>query len=219
MHFNQFIRKFIKISIGVWTTVLLLISCGVPLNIIYSPDKTIYTPEAIDKQGGIVIQPGDVLSISIKSNNIEIDALYDNQLVDDEGFINFPILGYVQVSGMTRSELSNLIEESLFAQQSYPQNTVEVEFLDFKISIIGAVNIPGIYIIESGSTNLNQAISLAGGLTIFGQRKSVYIIREIDDEKFIYEVNLDDKNLSKTEAYHLHRNDIIYISHLPIEDK
>ena len=205
------------------TLVLLLSSCGTAKDIAYFQNKIVDNPEKIDRHAGIVIQPKDMLSIVVSSRNPELVAMFNlpvvsyqagsevvstsyNQrlmgyVVDNEGFIDFPVLGPVKVGGMTRWELSEMIERRL----------VDGGFMNFKVSVLGEVNSPGTYSVEGDKVTVLQAISLARDLTIFGMRKNVSVIRERNGERVIYEIDLTDVALFKSPAYYLQQNDIVYV--------
>ena len=210
-----------------------LTSCGTVKDIAYFQNKVVDHPEAIDKHAGIVIQAKDMLSIVVSSRNPELVAMFNlpvvsyqagsevvstgyNQrlmgyVVDNDGYIVFPVLGPIQVSGLTRWELSELIKNKLLKDGLLTDAVVTVEFMNFKISVIGEVNSPGTYTIEGDKVTILQAISLARDLTIFGLRENVSVIRERDGERTIYEVNLCDVSLFKSPAYYLQQNDVVYV--------
>ena len=211
---------------------LILGSCSVPQNIAYFQNKDVNNPEKVDKHAGIVIQPKDMLSIVVSSKNPELVAMFNlpvvsyqagsevvtsgyqrlmGYVVDNEGYIDFPVLGPIKVSGLTRWELAELIKNKLLKGGYLADAVVTVEFMNFKVSVIGEVNAPGTYSIEGDKVTILQAISLAKDLTIFGQRENVAVIRERDGERVIYEVNLCDVSLFKSPAYYLQQNDIVYV--------
>ena len=88
---------------------------------------------------------------------------------------------------------------------------VTVEFMNFKVSVIGEVNAPGTFSIEGDKVTVLQAISLARDLTIFGMRENVTVIRERDGERTMYEINLCDVSMFDSPAYFLQQNDIVYV--------
>lgn len=224
------IRKMISVLLGV---LLIATSCGTVKDIAYFQNKVINDPEKIDKHAGIVIQPKDMLSIVVSSKNPELVAMFNlpvvtyqagseivesgyNQrilgyVVDNDGNIDFPILGVIKVSGLTRWELSKLIKKELIDGGYLTDAVVTVEFLNFKVSVIGEVNSPGTYTIEGDKVTILQAISLARDLTIFGMRENVSVIRERDGERTIYEINLCDVDMFKSPAYYLQQNDVVYV--------
>lgn len=210
-----------------------MVSCATVKDIAYFQNRVVDDPEAIEKHAGIVIQPKDMLSIVVSSRNPELVAMFNlpvisyqagsevvnssyNQrlmgyIVDNDGYIDFPILGPIKVAGLTRWELSEMIKNRLLSEGLLSDAVVTVEFMNFKVSVIGEVNSPGTYTIQGDKVTLLQAISLARDLTIFGERENVCVIRERDGERTIYEVNLCDVDMFKSPAYYLQQNDIVYV--------
>lgn len=210
-----------------------LSSCSSVKDIAYFQNKVVNQPEKIDKHAGIVIQPKDMLSIVVSSRNPELVSMFNlpvvsyqagsetvsgagvqrllGYVVDNAGYIDFPVLGPLSVSGMTRWELSETIKNRLIKDGLLTDAVVTVEFMNFKVSVLGEVNAPGTYTIEGDKVTVLQAISLARDLTIFGLRENVSVIRERDGERTIYQINLCDVNLFKSPAYYLQQNDIIYV--------
>ena len=190
-------------------------------------------PEAIDKHAGIVVQPKDMLSIVVSSRNPELVAMFNlpvvsyqagsetvtggaqqrlmGYVVDNDGMIDFPVLGPIKVAGLTRWELSDLIKKRLIDDDLLTDAVVTVEFMNFKVSVIGEVNNPGTFSIDGDKVTVLQAISLARDLTIFGERENVTIIRERDGKRTMYEINLCDVSMFESPAYYLQQNDVVYI--------
>ena len=219
--------------IALLMVLFLAASCSSVKDIAYFQNKVVNEPEKIDKHAGIVIQPKDMLSIVVTSRNPELVAMFNlpvvsyqagsevvnsgyNQrlmgyVVDNDGNIDFPQLGVLKVSGLTRWELSEMIKNKLIKDGYLNDAVVVVEFLNFKVSVIGEVNSPGTYTIEGDKVTILQAISLARDLTIFGMRENVSVIRERDGERIIYEVNLCNVDMFKSPAYYLQQNDVVYV--------
>ena len=211
----------------------MLSSCATVKDIAYFQNKVVNQPEKIDKHAGIVIQPKDMLSIVVSSRNPELVTMFNlpvvsyqagseivagggaqrilGYVVDNAGCIDFPVLGPLEVAGMTRWELAEMIKTKLIKGGLLTDAVVTVEFMNFKVSVLGEVNAPGTYTIEGDKVTVLQAISLARDLTIFGMRENVSVIRERDGERTIYQINLCDVNLFKSPAYYLQQNDIIYV--------
>lgn len=218
---------------AVLAAVLMVSSCVAPKNIAYFQNRLVDQPEQIDKHGGIVIQPKDMLSIVVSSKNPELVVMFNlpvvsyqagseivsssgyqrlmGYVVDNDGFIDFPILGRLKVSGLTRWELSEMIKARLLDEGYLTDCVVTVEFMNFKVSVIGEVNSPGTYTIEGDKVTVLQAISLARDLTIFGQRENVTVIRERNNERVMYQINLCDVSMFNSPAYYLQQNDIVYV--------
>lgn len=213
---------------------LLLSSCATTKDIAYFQNKIVNQPEKVDKHAGIVVQPKDMLSIVVTTRNPELAPMFNlpvisyqagselvsmggaNQrlmgyVVDNEGNIDFPVLGVLHVAGMTRWELADMIKDKLVKEGYLSDAVVTVEFMNFKVSVLGEVTSPGTFTIEGDKVTVLQAISLARDLTIFGRRDNVSVIREKDGQRTIYEINLTDVDLFKSPAYYLQQNDIVYV--------
>ena len=213
---------------------LLLTSCASTKDIAYFQNKMVNQPEMVDKHAGIVIQPKDMLSIVVSARNPELAAMFNlpvisyqagseitsmssyNQrlmgyVVDNEGYIDFPVLGRLKVAGMTRWELAEMIKDKLVKEGYLTDAVVTVEFMNFKVSVMGEVTSPGTFIIEGDKVTVLQALSLARDLTIFGRRDNVSVIREQNGQRTIYEIDLTDVDLFKSPAYYLQQNDIVYV--------
>ena len=219
---------------GLVALALLVSSCASTKDIAYFQNKMVNQPEKIDKHAGIVIQPKDMLSIVVSSRNPELVAMFNlpvvsyqaggevsslsgyqqrlmGYVVDEEGFIEFPVLGKLNIVGKTRWEVAELVKNKLIQEGYLSDAVVSVEFLNFKISVLGEVASPGTFSIEGDKVTVLQAISLARDLTIFGRRDNVSVIREQDGKRTIYEINLTDVDLFKSPAYYLQQNDIVYV--------
>ena len=94
---------------------------------------------------------------------------------------------------------------------------VTVEFMNFKVSVMGEVTSPGTFTVEGDKVTVLQALALARDLTIFGRRDNVSVIREENGQRTIYQINLTDVNMFKSPAYYLQQNDVIYVE--PNEEK
>ena len=186
---------------------------------------------AINK--GIIIQPQDQLSIIVNSSNQELAAMFNKSVatryagsemgtgggqhvtgyvVDNEGNITFPQLGHIKVSGLNRWELQNLLEEMLHSTGLLKDATVTVEFLNFKISVLGEVSSPGSYSVTGDKITIFQALALARDLTIYGQRNNVMVIREKNGERTIYTLDPRSSDIFNSPAYYLQQNDVVYVT-------
>ena len=233
MRLNSTLRHLLICAV---MSVAVLTSCGTVKDIAYFQNKVIDQPEKIDKHAGIVIQPKDLLSIIVSSRNPELVAMFNlpmvtlvagsktssesqqqvlGYMVDNDGNVDFPVLGTLHVAGMTRSELAQSIKNKLVSQGLLSDAVVTVEFLNFKFSVLGEVNAPGTYNVEGDRITVLQAISMARDLTIYGMRENVSVIRERDGERTIYQINLCDVDMFKSPAYYLQQNDVIYVEPSP----
>ena len=224
---NQIVFAFVALA-------LLVSSCASTKDIAYFQNKLVNQPEKVDRHAGIVVQPKDMISIVVTTRNPELAPMFNlpvlsyqagselasmggaNQrlmgyVVDNDGYIDFPVLGKLYVAGMTRWELADMIKDRLVKDGYLTDAVVTVEFMNFKVSVMGEVTSPGTFTIEGDKVTVLQALSLARDLTIFGRRDNVSVIREKDGQRTIYEVNLTDVDLFKSPAYYLQQNDIVYV--------
>ena len=183
---------------------------------------------------GIIIQPQDQLSIIVNSRdpkmatpfNLSVSTHYSGSelgasssstritgyIVDNAGNINFPSLGTVHVSGLNRWELQDLIKDMLSDSGLLRDAVVTVEFLNFKVSVLGEVTAPGTYSVTGDKITIFQALALARDLTIYGQRDNVRVIREQNGKRQIYVLNLTDSEIFSSPAYYLQQNDVVYVT-------
>lgn len=132
--------------------------------------------------------------------------------VTPDGEIDFPVLGYVKVAGMTRAELAGYIKGELMGRELVKDPTVVVEFLSSGVSVMGEVNRPGRYDLNRDHLNILEALTLAGDLTINGQRKNVRVVRSENGQVNTYILDLTDAaSLMKSPAFYLQQNDVVYV--------
>lgn len=133
--------------------------------------------------------------------------------VDEQGDINFPVLGKVAVGGKTRQEVAEYIRLRLIERELVLDPTVTVEYVNLSVKILGEVNHPGRIDITKDYFTIVDAIADAGDLTINGQRENVMVMREVDGEDQTYVINLCDRqDMLTSPAYYLQQNDVIYVT-------
>lgn len=221
---SSLMRKNHILFFLVFVAVCLLTSCASPKNVTYFQNR-----EAIEKavQGYLVdarIMPKDVLTITVSTTTPEAAKQFNlvtptsqtqlqTYLVDNEGMINFPVIGQLKVGGMTKTEAEKLITEKITPYLAESQNpVVTVRMSSFSISVLGEVNQPGTFMVEREKINVLEALSRAGDLTIYGVRNNVTLIREESDgTKSYHTLNLNDANIVNSPYYYLQQNDILYV--------
>ena len=222
-------------KISFWLLVLLagITACTSPREVIYFQDVAPLTQQKIGSKYEMKIHDDDLLSIAVTSKDPELAMPFNmpmvtyqlgaqnmnsvgqqrilGYLVNTEGDIDFPILGKIHVSGMTRDQLSNYIKSRLISEDLIKDPIVTVQFLNFKISVMGEVARPGSFDITSDRITLLEALSKAGDLTIYGRRDRVAVIREEDGERTILYHDLRNSDIFKSPFYYLQQNDIVYV--------
>lgn len=157
------------------------------------------------------------LSIQSPASTINIDYLttqptLQQYLVNNEGEIDFPVLGKLKISGLTKNECESLIQEKL---KPYLKETpiINVRMVNYKISVLGEVNRPGIFTVSNEKVNVLEALAMAGDMTVYGLRNNVKLVREsAKGQREIIELNLNDTSLLTSPYFYLQQNDILYVS-------
>jgi polysaccharide export outer membrane protein len=188
----------------------------------------------IDTLPALKIQPDDLLSIQVSSRvpeaiiafqNLQSTAtagagenalgIQEGYRVDESGNIHLPYIGKIQATGKSVMQLRQELSNKLLAY--IPDATVQVRFLNFRVTIIGEVTRPNAYIIPNERLNILEAIGMAGDFTPYARRSNVLIIRERNQVREMVRVNTQDASLFSSPYFYLQPNDIIYIE--PLEAK
>jgi polysaccharide export outer membrane protein len=130
-------------------------------------------------------------------------------LVDKNGEINFPVLGTVKVAGLTKLQVVQNFKERISEYVNDP--IINLRIVNYKVSVIGEVARPGEIALVSERITILEALSMAGDMTIYGDRKSVTLIRETDGVKSFYELDLTDAGIIQSPYYYLQQNDVLYV--------
>ena len=181
-----------------------LASCSAPKEVLYLQDIASIKEENIDKNYEVIIHKDDLLAILVNSKDPELALPFNmpvvtyqigaqttaqqrllGYLVDQNGDIDFPILGKIHVEGLTRMQVTELIKQKLMSEDLIKDPIVTVQFLNFKVSVMGEVTRPGTFDISGDRITLLEALSMAGDLTIYGRRDRVAVIREKDGKRRI----------------------------------
>ena len=135
--------------------------------------------------------------------------------VDSDGNIKLPYVNKIKMEGLTLTEASDYIEEELSQYLLYP--SVFIRFVNNKVTILGEVNRPGVYVFNYKSINILQAIGYANDIGVFGNRSEVLIVREEGDHRSRHYIDLTSDELLASEFYMIHSNDVIYVE--PLKSK
>ena len=210
--------------------VVLLAACSAPKEGLYLQDISLIKEEAIDKSYEVIIHKDDLLAIIVNSKDPELALPFNmplvsyqiggqnvsqqrlvGYLVNQDGNIDFPILGEIHVEGLTRMQVTELIKKRLIEEELIKDPIVTVQFLNFKVSVIGEVGRPGTFDISGDRITLLEALSMAGDLTIYGRRDRVAVIREKDGKRSILYHDLRSSDIFQSPCYYLQQNDIVYV--------
>ncbi|MDD7913380.1 polysaccharide biosynthesis/export family protein [Polaribacter ponticola] len=177
-----------------------------------------------------IIKPDDLLQITITSQDIEAVrpfnlsavtystssnsaigvAQQQTYLVDTNGEIEFPVLGKLKIGGLSRNEVIDFLKNKLSPDYIKEPN-INIRIANYKISVMGDVQRPGSYSIPNERITILDALALAGDINISGQRNNILIIREENNKKVEYRVDLRSKDVLTSPVYYLQQNDVVYV--------
>ena len=177
-----------------------------------------------------IIKPNDILSIMVSSLNAEASEVFNKPvvresgyvsntatttqangyLVTQEGFIQFPILGNIQVVGLTKKQIKDQLTKQLVDKKLLVDPVVDVRYLNFRVAVMGEVGRPSVVTVPSEKISLLEALALAGDLTIYARRDNVMVIREENGKRQIRRIDLTSSELLTSPYYYLKSNDIVY---------
>lgn len=215
-------KKFLLII-----TFLCIISCATKKEIVYFQDSEELNLKVINQTFEPVIETNDILHIMISSIDDEVVKPFrrsiqnennnfsnsnpglQGYLVNTKGNIKFPILGTFSVAGKTRGQ----VEEDLKARLSeyITDVVVDVRIMNFKVTVLGEVNNPGVFTISDERVTLPEAIGLAGDFSEDGMRENVTIIREENGIRRVAKIDFTKTDLFSSPFYFLKQNDIVYV--------
>jgi len=143
------------------------------------------------------------------SSQIYNSYTLQSYLVDVNGDVNFPVLGSVRLGGMTKSQAINYIQDKLSKDLKNP--IVTIQFLNYKITVLGEVLRPGLYSINNERVSILEALGLAGDMTVYGKRENVLLFRESDGKPEFVRLNLNTDEIFKSPYFYLQQNDVLYV--------
>ncbi len=186
----------------------------------------------------IKIRPKDKISIVISSKDPKLADLFNlpiyshrvgytseyvngnnntnNQIsaytVDSDGTIDFPVLGRIRIAGLSREEVADYVKSELVTKNLINDPVVTVEFMNLCVSVLGEVNKPGRFRIDRDYITILDAISMAGDLTIYGEREDIKVLRTVNGQQKMYTVNLcSAEQVYASPVFYLQQDDVIYV--------
>lgn len=219
--------KKLNLLVGV---LLLAASCTSIKEVAYLQDVQQMSVKEIETKD-VKITVDDLLSIAVSCSNPDLAIPFNlpmisyqlgttvgggqqrilGYLVNADGTIDFPILGTLQVKGLTRKALTELIKTKLMEGGYIKDPVVTIQFQNFKISVMGEVTRPGSFTINSDRITIFEALSMAGDLTIYGCRDKVMVIREENGKRLMVCNDLRSKEIFNSPTYYLQQNDVVYV--------
>lgn len=229
--FRMKVRNLTLQFIGIVMFMLCLSGCYSKKELVYLQNSEFnneYPTSIKNKRPEYRIQINDVLQIDVRNPDPTTTALFSKSngqivngninpaylylagySVDDEGYINIPIVGTVKVDGLTVNEAETLVQTEI---DKYLNNaSVEVKLVSFKVSVLGEVQNPGYYLIYNGQANILEALAMAGDITQFGSRDEIKLIRQTSEGSEVIMLDLRDAELMNSKYFFLLPNDVLYV--------
>ncbi|MDI9867388.1 polysaccharide biosynthesis/export family protein [Flectobacillus sp. DC10W] len=241
MKTNSFKRLFTIYLLVIFGIISTLTSCVQTKQIVYFQGDTtryisIQAPPPVIK----TIQPKDILAVMVNSLSEESNVMFNlpntaaltytnfslnsgmgraqpaGYLVDSLGYISMPLIGKVNVKGLTLISAADTITRKLNLYLKEPAVTVRI--LNHKFSVLGEVNRPGVYNLIEDRVSIPEALGMAGDLTIFGKRNNILLIRErVIGKRELVRIDLTSRDILISPYYYIEQNDVLYIE--PLKSK
>lgn len=177
-------------------------------------DQLTITVSCIDDQAAAPFNMTVPTPYTVNQRSMTSQPMLQTYLVDNDGFINFPVVGSMKVGGLTKSQAEKMIEEKITPYMASGENPiVTVRMVGYQISVLGEVARPGTFTVSREKISILEALAQAGDLTIWGQRKNVQLIREdATGKKSIHIFDLTDANIINDPYFYLQQNDVVYVT-------
>ncbi|WP_292901488.1 polysaccharide biosynthesis/export family protein [Nonlabens sp.] len=218
--------KAVQLILGI----ALISSCVSKKRLLYLQDiDTSLTDNELNYQS--IIKKDDILRISVTSENMELVQPFNqligitNQsslngigqqgqlfgyLVDNHGTLVFPLLGTIEAAGKTREEMTVFLQSKI--REGFVKDAVvDVRIVNFKVTVLGEVNRPGTFNLDYNRITLLQVLGQAGDLTIYGNRKNITILRDVDGVQTSHRVDLTTSDFIDSDFYYLQQNDVVVV--------
>ena len=203
---------------------LIVASCATKKDVLYNQDQS--TGNLLKEYQNLTLQKGDILDIKISAlnpesvvvfqkttglqQNIQPEALkIQGYLVDAQGLIELPLIGNVNVLGLSSSAVEDLLETKLSTYVIDP--VVTVRLVNYKITVLGEVARPGTFTFLEERMTLPMVLGTAGDLTINGDRRNVQVVRTQGDSLVGLQLDLTRGDLTNSPYYYMQQNDLIYV--------
>ncbi|MFK7946522.1 MAG: polysaccharide biosynthesis/export family protein [Saprospiraceae bacterium] len=195
-------------------------------------DRPQFPDETIQNLAALRIQKNDVLSITVHAFDPIQSAPFNlmqpgvggggngsaspftSYIVDEDGEIDFPVLGKILLKDLTATEAKNKLVELLKVYLKDP--VVNIRFVNFRISVLGEVSNPGTFVINNDRITVLEALGMAGDLTPYSNRTNILVVREQNGIRQFGELNIQSPEIFRSEYYYLKQGDIVYIE--PTQD-
>ncbi|HCM60774.1 MAG TPA: hypothetical protein DIS74_10455 [Bacteroidales bacterium] len=220
-------KSFFKVALAAITAALLAASCVPTSQVSYFNDAELLGEPTVNPRTQKLIRPFDKLYVRVLSIDLQTSQIFNTTdemrmgsmgslagligyLVDEEGNINFPFVGKINVANITTAEAADKIQKLL---SDYVPSTIAivVKYVDNQVTVMGEVQRQGVYSFSQDKLNIYEAIGLGGGITRYGDRKKVILVRNEEGKVLHYRLNLADSKIANKSYYYVMPNDVIIV--------
>lgn len=203
-----------------FTSILLFamnVSCVTIKRIEYFNDFEKFAEPVANPKTQKTIKPFDKLSVIILSTdqqtaqilNFAEESMEAGYVVDESGNIEFPFVGKINIGGMTTQQASAEIRGIIGSVVSNP--VVLVRYLDQQVTVLGEVYRQGVYPISREKINIYEALALGGGITEWGDRRKIVLMRVINNEPRFFPLDLSNSEIAYNEFFYVQPNDVVFV--------
>ncbi len=220
-----------KKLLGLFALTLFVNSCATKDQVVYFNNV-----QALEGQENLLeyepkIERNDVLRINVSSSSINEEIVAPFQmnrqggqssgggggqnlsltgyLVSPEGTINFPILGTINVEGLSRTEIQKKLEKQIAEYVRDP--VVDVRITNFSVTVLGEVGNPGRVQVSDGRLTMPELLAMSGDIRYTGKRQNIRVIREVNGVKSVGFIDMTETDLFDSPYYYLKQNDLVYV--------
>jgi polysaccharide export outer membrane protein len=216
-------KKNILVLLSIFV-IILINSCASKKDIVYFQDAGRY--ETIVNQNQFIpkFKVDDLVSIHISTLDNEASVPFNlfrgaseggivaqqvDYLVDQNGEVDFPVVGKIKIQGLSPDETRQLLRERLSEYLKDP--IINIRLRNFTVTVLGEVHKPGTYTVNGEEITVLEALGLAGDLTIKGQRDNIMIIRDFQGTKVYDRIDITKKSALSSPVFYLTQNDVVYV--------
>jgi polysaccharide export outer membrane protein len=228
---------FIRKTLLVAALSYLLCSCANTKQAAYFNNLNDTSLAAVKMDFEPVIQKNDMLQINVSCLNPADAAMYNlpntftpgaaagagmvtlsgganpaaGFLVNQQGYIQYPVLGAIKADGLTKQALTDTIQNRLTARQLLVDPVVSIRFLNYRVTVLGEVARPAVVNVSSEKITILEALGMAGDITIYGKKENVLLIRDENGVRTTHRLNLNNAAVLSSPYFYLKPNDVVYV--------
>ena len=222
-------NRLLRLSLTIMTVAVLAVSCVPTAQLSYFNDMEELAQPTVNPRTQKLIKPFDKLYVRVLSIDLQTNQIFNatdemrmgsygstagliGYLVDEDGNINFPFVGKINVVDLTTADAADKIQRAL--SDYVPQTSIIVKYVDNQVTVMGEVQRQGVYSFTQDKLNIYEALGLGGGITRYGDRKKVILIRNEEGKVLHYRLDLSDSKIANRSYYYVLPNDVIVVEPL-----